>query len=132
MSAPYRFDRYRNGRLMAEGIKVNKENCLKDAIKVAARLADRGDVLVYDVALDAALAEIGGGPDWEGFGRDLLECWPVGDVDGADLFDAALRNGLIREVPGGYDPEQHTDAECICPEKGDPWYEYAFRAQEDT
>jgi len=54
MSAPYRFDRYRNGRLMAEGIKVTKENCLKDAIKVAARLADPGDVLVYDAR--AALA----------------------------------------------------------------------------
>ena len=83
--------------------------------------------LCYEMA-DAALAEIGGKPNWEGFGRDLLESWPVGDVDGADLFDAALRNGLIREVPGGYNPEQHIDAECICPEKGDPWYEYAFGA----
>ena len=67
-----------------------------------------------------------GGPDWEGFGRDLLESWPVRDVDGSELFDAALRNGLIQEVPGGYDPEQHIDAEGICPEAGDPWYEYAF------
>jgi hypothetical protein len=56
MSLPYRFDRYRNGRLMAEGIKVNKENCLEDAIRVAARLADHGDVLVYDVALEARVA----------------------------------------------------------------------------
>ena len=68
------------------------------------------------------------GPDWEGFGRDLLESWPVRDVDGSELFDAALRNGLIQEVPGGYDPEQHIDAEGICPEAGDPWYEYAFGA----
>lgn len=57
MKTTYRFDRYRNGRRMAEGIKVNKENCLTDAIKVAARLADHGDVLVYDVALDAMLAK---------------------------------------------------------------------------
>ena len=28
-------------------------------------------------------------PDWEGFCRDLLEHWPVGDVDGAELFEAA-------------------------------------------
>lgn len=42
---------------MAEGIKVNKENCLEDAIRVAARLADHGDVLVYDVALNAMLAK---------------------------------------------------------------------------
>lgn len=79
----------------------------------------------------AALAEMSGAradaPDWEGFGRDLLEGWPVGDVDGSELFDAALRNGLIREIPGGYDPDQHIDAEGICPEVGDPWYEYAFR-----
>ena len=66
------------------------------------------------------------GPDWEGFGRDLLESWPVRDVDGSELFDAALRNGLIAEIPGGYDPDQHIDAEGICPEAGDPWYEYAF------
>ena len=65
-------------------------------------------------------------PNWERFGRDLLESWPVRDVDGSELFDAALRSGLIREIPGGYDPEQHTDAEGICPEPGDPWYEYAF------
>lgn len=65
-------------------------------------------------------------PDWEGFGRDLMQDWPVGDVDGSELFEAALRNGLLREIPGGYDPEQHIDAEGICPETGDPWYEYAF------
>ena len=80
----------------------------------------------------AALEPVTDGPDWEGFGRDLLESWPVRDVDGAELFDAALRNRLIREIPGGYDPEQHIDADGICPEPGDPWYEYAFRAQEDT
>ncbi|NOD65770.1 hypothetical protein [Ruegeria sp. HKCCD6109] len=66
------------------------------------------------------------GPDWEGFGRHLLEDWPVGDIDGADLFDAALKHGLIWEIPGGYDPDQHIDAEGIAPERGDPWYEYAF------
>lgn len=64
--------------------------------------------------------------DWEGFARDLLDEWPVRDVEGSELFEAALRNGLIAEIPGGYDPEQHIDAEGICPEAGDPWYEYAF------
>ena len=86
----------------------------------------------YEARVLAALEPVTDGPNWEGFGRDLLESWPVRDVDGSELFDAALRNGLIQEIPGGYDPEQHIDAEGICPEKGDPWYEYAFRAQEDT
>lgn len=67
-------------------------------------------------------------PNWERFGRDLLDEWPVRDIDGAELFETALRNGLVIEVPGGYDPEQHIDAEGICPETGDPWYEYAFDA----
>lgn len=66
-------------------------------------------------------------PDWEGFGRAMLEHWPVRDVDGAELFDLSLKHGLIAEVPGGYDPEQHIDAEGISPETGDPWYEYTFR-----
>lgn len=64
--------------------------------------------------------------DWEGFGRAMLEHWPVRDVDGAELFDLSLKYGLIAEVPGGYDPEQHIDAEGISPETGDPWYEYTF------
>lgn len=97
----------------------------------AAKAAAQAD---YEARILAALepVTVQDGPDWEGFGRDLLEQWPVGDVDGSELFEAALRNGLIREIPGGYDPEKHIDAECICPEPGDPWYEYAFGAQDDT
>lgn len=29
-------------------------------------------------------------PDWEGFGKAVCEHWPVGDIEGADLFDLAL------------------------------------------
>jgi len=65
-------------------------------------------------------------PDWEGFGRAMVERWPVDDVDGSELFELALAFGLLHEIPGGYDPEHHIDAEGICPELGDPWYEYAF------
>ena len=90
----------------------------------AAKVAAQAD---YEAHILAALEPVTDGPDWEGFGRDLLESWPVRYVDGLELFDAALRNGLIREIPGGYDPEQHIDAESICPEPGDPWYEYAFK-----
>lgn len=73
------------------------------------------------------IKKTGAAPDWEGFGRAMMERWPTGDVDEAELFGLSLKYGLIAEVPGGYDPEQHIDAECICPEKGDPWYEYTFR-----
>lgn len=66
-------------------------------------------------------------PDFEGFARALLETWPTNDVEGSELFDLALRYGMIREVPGGYDPDEHIDAEGIAPERGDPWYEYTFR-----
>ena len=69
------------------------------------------------------------GPDWEGFGRALMENWPTGDVEGGDLFDLSRKYRLIVEVPGGYDPEEHIDAEGICPEKGDPWFEYNFRGE---
>ena len=107
----------------------------KEAMKLAkwgrpsaASLLQRGaDELDKRQSRIAALALVTDGPDWEGFCRDLLESWPVRDVDGSELFDAALRNGLIQEIPGGYDPDQHIDAEGICPEKGDPWYEYAFK-----
>jgi len=67
-------------------------------------------------------------PDWEGFGRAMVDGWPTNDIDGADLFELAAQYRLIAEVAGGYDPETHIDADCICPERGDPWYEYNFRA----
>ena len=65
-------------------------------------------------------------PDFEGFARGILEQWPTGDIDGWELFELSVNYGMIQEIPGGYDPEQHIDAECICPERGDPWYEYTF------
>ena len=66
------------------------------------------------------------GPDWQGFGRAMVESWPISDIEGSDLFDMALKFGLVAEIPGGYDPEQHIDSEGVCPETGDPWYEYTF------
>lgn len=68
-------------------------------------------------------------PDFEGFAKAILEQWPTSDIDGADLFQMSVSYGMIQEVPGGYDPDQHIDAECICPERGDPWYEYTFRGE---
>lgn len=74
----------------------------------------------------AEVRKAGDAPDWEGFARDMMDEWPVRDVDGSELFEAALKHRLIREIDGGYDPDQHIDAEGISPEPGDPWYEYTF------
>ncbi|MGR3476653.1 MAG: Lar family restriction alleviation protein [Sulfitobacter sp.] len=87
-----------------------------------------GDECTWIAPAKSAMTPQEAAPDWEGFGRAMLEHWPVRDVDGAELFGLSLEYGLIAEVPGGYDPEQHIDAEGISPEKGDPWYEYTFRA----
>jgi len=122
----YIIDTRMKGRVYSiKGLNPQREFASMDDAKAAAQVD-------YEARILAALEPVTDAPDWEGFGRDLLESWPVRDVDGAELFDAALRNRLIREIPGGYDPEQHIDADGICPEPGDPWYEYAFRAQEDT
>ena len=51
----YRFERYRNGQLMAEGIKITKAYTFKQATLSAAKLADAGDVLVFDPPDDADL-----------------------------------------------------------------------------
>ena len=68
-------------------------------------------------------------PDWENFAKAVLTDWPTGDLDGAVLFDLSLQYGMIQEVPGGYNSDHHIDAEGICPEDGDPWYEYTFRGE---
>ena len=68
-------------------------------------------------------------PDWENFAKAVLTEWPTGDLDGSVLFDLSLQYGMIQEVPGGYNSDHHIDADCICPEEGDPWYEYTFRGE---
>ncbi len=65
-------------------------------------------------------------PDFEGFARAILEAWPTGDIEGSDLFDLCVSYGMVAEIAGGYDPDRDIDAHGICPERGDPWYEYTF------
>lgn len=66
------------------------------------------------------------GPDWEGFGRAVMADWPeCGDIDGFTLQDMAVEHGLLREVPGGFNPEEHIDVTC-CAEPGDVWFEVTF------
>ena len=65
-------------------------------------------------------------PDWEGFGRAMMDDWPTNGIDGSDLFIMAQNFGLVREIAGGFDPDNHIDAEGMSPEAGDDWYEYNF------
>jgi hypothetical protein len=56
------------------------------------------------------------------FGDRMLESWEQHyDVDASDRFDWAKASGVILPVPGGYDPEQHTD-EFGASEPGDDWF----------
>ena len=70
-------------------------------------------------------------PDWEGFGRAIMDYgWPTTvSIEDADIFDLALEYQLIRKIPGGYDPERHNDAHGTCPEPGDDWYEHNFSGE---
>jgi len=67
-------------------------------------------------------------PDWESFGRMVMAevGWPVDCIEGSTLFEISLRCHLIKPVEGGFDPDQHDDDEGICPEPGDPRYEWNF------
>ena len=63
---PWEFDRYINGTLMAEGVKVERETNFADALRVAAKLAAKGPnrevpVLVCRAAPPAAMAPRGEG-----------------------------------------------------------------------
>lgn len=63
-------------------------------------------------------------PDYKGFTQAIMEGWQDhGDVDAFTKFELACRHNILREIPGGYNPEQHDDAVGVCPEMGDPWYE---------
>lgn len=60
-------------------------------------------------------------PDWEAFGKAIMEAWPECGVDGFDVQELAERHGIIVEVPGGFDPEIHSDPLGVC-EPGDAFY----------
>lgn len=70
-------------------------------------------------------------PDWENFAKAVLADWPTGDLDGSVLFELSLQYGMIQEVPGGFNSDRHFDNDGICPEEGDPWYEYTFRGEDE-
>jgi hypothetical protein len=73
-------------------------------------------------------------PNWEAFGRDVLGEWPgLYDLEASEIFDLAVKHGLVKEVAGGFDPERHVDFYAVDLQKGDPFYEYTFqqRSRED-
>lgn len=62
-------------------------------------------------------------PDWEGFGKAIMEEWGAHcDIEASEKFELALKFNVLREIPGGFDPEKHVDA-FGCGERGCPWYE---------
>lgn len=67
-------------------------------------------------------------PDWEAFGKRVFALieWPeyFYDIEGPEVFELAKEHNLVREIPGGFNPEIHD-----CPygsEPGDPWYTTNF------
>lgn len=61
-------------------------------------------------------------PNWKDFGQRVIERWLEGDME-IDMFDVqkwATECGILEEIPGGFDPEKHTDIHG-CAEPGDPW-----------
>jgi hypothetical protein len=61
-------------------------------------------------------------PNFEAFAEDVMMNWSEGlDVDAGDLQDMAIKHGLLRQVEGGFDPEQHDDLHG-CAEPGDSWF----------
>ena len=61
-------------------------------------------------------------PDWEAFGRAIMVDWTEHfDIEAGDKFNLAVKHHILREIPGGFDPEKHVDDYGA--EPGDKWYE---------
>lgn len=54
----YRFDRYRNGQLMAEGIEITRQCTLEDALRAARRMCPPTDELRLAAINGVALTEM--------------------------------------------------------------------------
>jgi len=61
-------------------------------------------------------------PDWEGFGRAIMEVWPDSGIDGEDLQEAAEHYGIIYRAPGGYNPHRHGDEWADIIKPGEPFF----------
>jgi hypothetical protein len=136
---PFSFDRYIDGVLMAEGVTIEREDALCDAMSKAARLASRGPngevpVLVYTPPdLTAPLPDAVGDDEIQRV-LDLIEeklciIWMLGTRDEfAKLLREALSAARLRSSPGGgwrWVPVEPTEAmigACVVSRQGyDIW-----------
>lgn len=59
---------------------------------------------------------------WARLGMAVMQDWPEGgDIDGFTLQDMAVKAGVLKAVPGGFDPENHIDVNGDA-EAGDSWF----------
>lgn len=66
-------------------------------------------------------------PDFEGFARAVMGGWPDAmSLDDVEVWDLAVKYRLLREIPGGFDPEKHDDSYGLGLEVGDPFYELNY------
>ncbi len=65
-------------------------------------------------------------PEWETFGKAVMKLWPEGGVDGFELQELAEKHKIILPVPGGFDPDKHTD-DFGCAEAGCSWFELNYK-----
>lgn len=65
-------------------------------------------------------------PNWEAFGREIMEAWPEGGVDGFGLQDIAVKHGVLIETKFDLAKhrDDHTDAWGV--RQGDPWLERTY------
>ncbi len=67
-------------------------------------------------------------PDWEAFGKDVMQYWGAEDFhapDEDDLQDLALKHNLIYSVPDGFNPLVDVDIHGGV-EIGDPWFKLNY------
>ncbi len=66
----------------------------------------------------------------EKFACAVIRCgWSFEQIDSGDIQELALKVGLIREAPGGYDPAKHGD-DAFC-DPGDEYYELTIGGEVD-
>jgi hypothetical protein len=89
----YRFDRYRNGCRMAEGLVLTKPTSVDEAVAIAARLAQAGDIFV--LRQDSRIAELEAERDAAKAG-EAREVEGLRKIWGEDIHPDA--DGLIEDL----------------------------------
>lgn len=88
-----------------------------DRCRACAHYYGKAEFCIYKTEATEADVQMTEIESLRGFAKEILECWPFGDVDGFELQDLAIKYGLLRQKDPA--PDRPCAEDCMCGESYD-------------